>query len=251
MDAIGKYGHFSTAEALFYYTQSPQGGTTLHLSLEVWRLVTFQFLHANFTHVFFNMFGLFIFGGMVEQYLGKKKYLAFYLICGIFGGLAYLVLNAIGFLVDDLRTPLIGASAGVFGVIMACAFIAPNMMIQLLIPPIPLKMKWFAYGYVAIAAFGLLTMSDNAGGEAAHLGGAAAGYFFIRNSHYLRDFFDVFGNSNEPGGRGKRKKPRGRPGQARKPSEDEVDRVLQKVGEKGLHSLSSKEKKVLRKASEK
>lgn len=256
-DPLEFFGHFSSARAFFFYTTNNQGGANLHLTLEVWRFISFQFLHANLMHIFFNMFGLFIFGGMVEEYLGRKKYLAFYLTCGIFGALAYLILNLVGFLINDPRTPLIGASAGVFGVIVACAYIQPNMIVQLLFPPIPLKMKWMAYGYVGIAGVNLIMQGQNAGGDAAHIGGAVAGFFFIRNSHLLRDFFDVFQNSNKPKKarptRARRAPGRGQQserGQARKPSDDEVDRVLRKVSASGLHSLSKKEKEILRKASE-
>jgi len=147
MPLFTAFGHFSTTEGFF--------------RLSVWRLVTFQFLHANFMHIFFNMFGLWVFGGMVERHLGRKRYLAFYLMCGIAGALTYLILNLLGMAGLDLpgtlrvhtTTPLVGASAGVFGVIMACARIAPEARIQLLFPPIPLKMKFFAYGYLALAAF--------------------------------------------------------------------------------------------------
>lgn len=252
-DVLTHLGHFSTVEGF--------------QRLEVWRLITFQFLHASMMHIFFNMLGLFIFGGLVEQYLGRKRYLAFYLVCGIAGGICYLILNllgqtsipVLGALVNHPATPLVGASAGVFGVIVACAFIAPNTIVQLIFPPIPLKMKWFAYGYVGIAAFNLVTGGSNAGGDAAHLGGAAAGFFFIRNAHLLRDFFDVFGNSNKPkrakragrgGGRGTPHSKQSGRGEPHKPSTDEIDRILQKVSTSGLHSLSDKEKKILRKASE-
>src|SRR5262249_3223144 len=84
-DILGRYGHFST------YKISLDGG------LEFWRVLTVQFLHANLMHVGFNMLGLYIFGGMVEEALGRKKYLAFYLVCGIFGALMYLILNAAGY----------------------------------------------------------------------------------------------------------------------------------------------------------
>lgn len=237
MDPIKAFGFFSTA--------------TGFMKLEVWRLVTFQFLHANLTHLLFNMFGLFIFGGVVEQYLGRKRYLAYYLVCGIFGGLTYLMLNLLGFfgikipfvLINDVHTPLVGASAGVFGVIIACAYIIPNSVVQLIFPPIPLKMKWLAYGYVALAAFNLFRSGQNAGGDAAHVGGALAGYFFIRNSHLLRDFFDVFKDSRkEPGGlRSKRVIT----------ETGEVDRVLDKVKEKGVGSLSEKEKRILQQETKK
>ena len=218
--------------------------------LEVWRLVTFQFLHADFLHLFFNMFGLYIFGGMVEQYLGAKRYAAFYLMCGICGGLLYLILNGVGMLTNgalpgslnvDAMTPLIGASAGVFGVIVAAARIAPDMQVMLIFPPVPLKLKWLAYGYVGIAAFNLIIGGSNAGGDAAHIGGAIAGFFFIRNAHLLRDFFDVFRNSNKP--------PKAARAKKSGVSEADVDRVLAKVRDKGIASLTEREKKLLEKAS--
>jgi hypothetical protein len=144
-----------------------------------------------------------------------------------------------GLLYGNAATPLVGASAGVFGVILACAFIAPNATVQLLIPPIPIKMKTFAYAYVAIAFVSVLFATSNAGGEAAHIGGAIAGFFFIRNSHLLRDFFDIFDDS--------RKKPDA-PAPAQ--TDAEVDRILDKVRESGLHSLSDKERVTLERASQ-
>jgi membrane associated rhomboid family serine protease len=226
--------------------------------LEVWRLLTFQFLHADgIMHVGFNMFGLWIFGPIVEEYLGRKKFLAFYLMCGLSGGLLFVILTVLGhvtgedipgLLHSDLSTPLIGASAGVFGVIMACAFVSPNTVIQLLFPPIPLKMRTLAYGYVGLALFNLLSGSSNAGGEAAHIGGAIAGFFFIRNSKLLVDFFDVTNDSRKP----KTKKPKKTAATKYTkgmPSESEIDRILDKVNKEGLASLSEKEKKTLAKAS--
>ncbi len=241
MHPLEYWGHFSTYQGFF--------------RLEVWRLVTFQFLHShdNFWHIAFNMFGLFVFGGIVEQFLGSKRYLAFYLMCGIGGGLGYLLLNLIGAVGVPLpgaldvaiTTPLIGASAGVFGVIVACAYIAPNTILHLIFPPIPLKLKWLAYGYVGLAAFNLfIARGANQGGDAAHLGGAVAGWYFIRNSHLLRDFFDVFKNSRKGGGGGG-----GGAGGKRKGDEAEVDRILAKVSAQGLQSLTPAEKRTLSRAN--
>lgn len=255
---LHEYGHFSTAKGFFEIVHN-QSGNQLVLNLQVWRLLTFQFLHDpnSILHLFFNMFGLWIFGSMVEQVLGRRKYLAFYLVCGIMGGVLYVFLNLLGMmginlpgvLDSDPRSPLVGASAGVFGVIIACAYLAPNAVVQLIFPPIPLKMKYFAYGYVGLALFDLLVSGRNAGGDAAHIGGAIAGYFFIRNPHHLLDFFDILGNSKKPRGpRGPRGRP-GKPGRARAPSEEEIDRILDKVNLKGIQSLTAKEKKVLEKAS--
>lgn len=232
MDPLEALGHFSTAKGF--------------AELQVWRLVTFQFLHSGFYHILFNMFGLYIFAPMVEQQLGGKRFLAFYLVCGIFGGLVYLLLNLVGFLgvplpgaLDvDIWTPLVGASAGVFGVLMACAYIAPKAMVRLLFPPISLEMRWVVYGYFVLALWNLISAGHNQGGDAAHVGGALAGFYFIRRPWLLRDFFDVFKDS--------RKSP-DRPGRARaaRTSDAQIDRILDKISEKGMQSLSDRERKSL------
>jgi membrane associated rhomboid family serine protease len=227
--------------------------------LEVWRLVTFQFLHSRTSiwHLAFNMFGLFIFGRIVEETLGRRKYLAFYLVSGIFGGLLYLLLNLVsvlfhvdlpGALAVDARTPLIGASAGVFGVIMACAYIAPKMMVRLLFPPISLTMRTMAYAYLALAVFNLLRSGSNAGGDAAHVGGAIAGAYFIRNSHLLLDFFDIFGDSRKrkrPGSSAVKRPTPSAAAKRRAREESQVDAILAKVKDEGIASLTDKEKKLL------
>jgi membrane associated rhomboid family serine protease len=241
-------GHFSTFRGF--------------AKLEVWRLVTFQFLHdhGSIWHLVLNMFGLYMFGTLVEEQLGRRRYLAFYLACGIFGGITYLLLNMLGtvfqvrvpgVLFGDIRTPLIGASAGVFGVIMACAKIAPNMPVYMLFFPFPLRMKWLAYGWVGIAAFNLLFAGRNAGGDAAHLGGAIAGAFFIRRSHLLLDFFDVFGDSRKrrrPGAAKAPRPPRAQQAEAR--DRAQIDAILDKVKEHGLQSLTPHERKALSRDTE-
>lgn len=236
-------GHFSTYTAFS--------------KLEFWRFVTFQFLHGSPTHLLFNMIGLYFFGPAVEGYLrSRKRFLAFYLTCGIFGGFLYLVLNLIanltnagipGLLFVPPTTPLVGASAGVFGILMASAFISKDAVMYVFMV-IPMKVRTGAYLFVALAAFNLfIKQGANMGGDAAHLGGAAAGYFFIRRHHMLHDFFDIFGTSKK--GSGPRQ---GRSRKKAKPTVDEatLDRILDKVREEGMHSLTEKEQKLLRKASE-
>jgi membrane associated rhomboid family serine protease len=247
-DPLFKYGFFSTERLQ---------------ALEVWRLVTFQFLHGGMMHLAFNMLGLWSFGRMVEQYLGGKRFLAFYLVCGIFGALMYLVLNLGGFvagkmgwkipflLINSTQTPLVGASAGVFGVIMAAAYLAPNTIVQLLFPPVPLRLRTMAYTFIAIAALSVAFNWKNAGGEAAHIGGALAGAFFIRRHYLLRDFFDVLDDSRKE----KRSSARRQEGidRARRELEElnrEVDRILDKQREHGIHSLTDAEQKSLRKATQ-
>jgi len=250
-DPLHYYGHFSTAKAFFGY--------------EVWRFVTFQFLHANLTHLIFNMLGLWFVGGLVESYLGSKRYAAFYLTAGIFGAVAYLLLNFLGHFVfrgmhvpgllfDDPQTPLVGASAGIFGVLMAAAFIAPTAIVDVF-GLIPVKMKTAVYVFTAIALFNLVRSSSNAGGEAAHIGGALAGYYFIRRTHLLRDFFDLFGDSRREAGRDGQLPAKGRgvwpfTGPRAAPEQAEVNRILDKVSREGLSALAEAEKRTLRLASE-
>lgn len=168
------WGHFSAWTAVGH--------------LEAWRFLSFQFLHANIWHLFFNMLGLYFFGPLVESYLGSKRFLGFYLLCGVAGAVVYLLLWMVGLLITLPYIPLVGASAGIFGVLLAGAFIAPDAWVMLLFPPIPLRLKTLAWVLLGIAAFTVLTDGRNAGGEAAHLGGAALGLVLIRYPRVLNIF---------------------------------------------------------------
>ncbi|MGD9691611.1 MAG: rhomboid family intramembrane serine protease [Phycisphaerales bacterium] len=245
---IYTWGHFSTLQGF--------------LRLEVWRFVSFQFLHAGWLHLFFNMFGLWLFGAMVERRLGFKRYAAFYLLCGICGALLYLTLNLAGrglgvalpgLLFTNTATPLVGASAGVFGVLMAAAYYEPNALMQIMFLPMAVKLRTLVYFYVAFALLNLLMQGKNAGGDAAHIGGAAAGYFFVRRPHLLHDFFDVLG-PKKGAGKGARAATKGRGGGGKArgggPDPGEVDRILAKVATQGLQSLTPSEKKTLQRATE-
>lgn len=252
---IWVWGYFSTSTALLTLDQYVG-----FRGFEFWRLITFQFLHANLTHLLFNMMGLYFFGSLVEQYLGSKRYLAFYLICGIAGACMYLMLNLAGWsvfsltgrdlpvlLVNDPGTPLVGASAGVFGVVMASAFLVPNARV-LLFFVIPMRLATLAYGLVAVALLSVLFGSQNAGGEAAHIGGALAGFWFIRHPHSLHGFFDFLGRY-DPTSRSGAAYRAGRLKTSGAVEDAEVDRILAKIHKQGLQGLTSKEKKILREAS--
>ena len=254
---IWVYGYFSTATALLQLDEfwGLRG-------FEFWRFISFQFLHANFTHLLFNMIGLYFFGSLVEQYLGGKRYLAFYLLCGMAGAASYLLLNFTGWtvlqltgkefpvlLMNDPGTPLVGASAGVFGVVIASAFLVPNARV-LLFFVIPMRLSTLAYGMVGIALFSVIFGRDNAGGEAAHIGGALAGFWLIRHHQVLHGFFDFLGRYDPTSRSGAAY----RAGKVRSAgggtvADVEIDRILSKIHENGLQSLTSKEKKILREAS--
>lgn len=231
--------------------------------LEFWRVISFQFLHSGVLHIALNMLGLYMFGRLVEQHLGPRRYLAFYIVCGIFGAVLYFLLNlggtvamkyfnmsAIpGLLFNDMTTPLVGASAGVFGVMLAAAHLEPKMEVIAFPIPIPMKLRTLVYVYLGLATLNLvfgrylswfpLINTYNAGGDAAHLGGAIAGAFFIRRIHLLRDFWDVWNDSRK-----ERRAARNEREQAAR--RQEIDRILDKVRVSGLHSLTDREKNTLR-----
>lgn len=236
-------GHFSTAKAFNW---------------EVWRFFTFQFLHFNAIHLLFNMFGLWFVGGLVEQYLGSKRYAVFYLACGAAGAMMYLFLNLMGnmlgvklpgLLFNDVYTPLIGASAGVFAVLMAAAFIQPKTIVQVYFI-IPMKLRTAVYGLMAITLVNLLTGSKNAGGEAAHVGGALAGFYLIRHPHVLRSVFGLFGSG--PIRTSRDDAFAAAAGGPPRPAMNwpQLDRVVAKADAQGLASLSAAERRVLKRANE-
>jgi membrane associated rhomboid family serine protease len=171
MGPLTALGHFSAS-------------TTI-AGLQLWRLVSFQFLHANMGHLIFNMLGLFFFGSAIESHLGWRRFLTFYLLCGMMGAAAYLMLWLLGFLVSATWVPLVGASAGIFGVLAASTIIAPDAKVVLVFPPISVRLRTLAWVLIGIGLVTILRGGPNAGGEAAHLGGAVAGYFLIRRPQLL------------------------------------------------------------------
>jgi membrane associated rhomboid family serine protease len=155
---------------------------------QAWRLLTCQFLHAGFWHLAMNMLGLWIFGELVERRIGRRRYAFFYLLCGIAGPFMYTALWTLGYLtpigfMPHANTPLVGASAGIFGVMLAAAYLEPDRLIYVYFIEVPLK--YFAWFMVAVAAYTVFAHGENAGGQAAHLGGALLGYILIRHDSAL------------------------------------------------------------------
>ncbi|MCG8615422.1 MAG: rhomboid family intramembrane serine protease, partial [Desulfobacterales bacterium] len=160
-------------------------------NLQVWRFIGCQFIHANLVHLLFNMFMLYMFGRIVEMFLGARRYLGFYLLCGIAGPIGYCGLWAAGWLVSHPVTPLVGASAGVFGVLIAVTVMAPDAQV-LVFGLFPAKLREVSFILIFVAVYAVIFWghSDrgNAGGEAAHLGGAAAGYLLFKHRKLLNIF---------------------------------------------------------------
>jgi membrane associated rhomboid family serine protease len=153
--------------------------------LQLWRWLTFQFLHADPFHLLFNMLFLYFFGSMIEPRLGWPRFVVFYLLCGLCGAAFYVLLWRLRVLVYSPDTALVGASAGIFGLATAGAVIDPYYAIRFLWPPVTLTLRTMVLIYLGIAVYMIWKGLDNAGGEAAHLGGAAAGFLLIRNPSWL------------------------------------------------------------------
>ncbi len=218
----------------------------------IWEFITFQFLHANIGHILFNSIGLYFFGPFIERWWRDPwRFLTFYLACGAAGGVFFTLLMLAHIVPGSIGTPLVGASAGIYGLLIGTAVIAPDARVRLFFPPIELAMRTFAIGLMVIAVLMILTnWNANAGGEAGHLGGAILGFLLIKYPGVLR----IFGG----GGRGKVDiiPPKAfRRGQAPSSTrvvaknDPEIDRILDKISRHGLQSLSDKERAKLRKAA--
>ena len=226
--------------------------------LQVWRLLTYQFLHADPFHLFFNMLALFFFGPMVEQHLGSRRFLGLYLISGLAGAVLYLLLLAISFipgvdpqhvpllLTDGKETMLVGASGCVLGVLVAAWRIAPDANV-LLFFVIPIPMRVLIGLIILVDLWVVITGTDNAGGSAAHLGGAIAGFLLIRHANLLNftERIDI-----ERFRQHQQRRRRDREQRNTAAHEAEVDRILAKVKEHGLQSLTDREKRTLSQETE-
>jgi membrane associated rhomboid family serine protease len=225
------------------------------LRLELWRLVTYQFLHAGFTHIFWNMFILWMLGVTLERQLGTRQFLLLYLVSGVAGGLFEAGFNGVMQLQFGLKfhqltgetflnLRALGASAGVAGVLVAFAVINPRA-IFLLFFLIPIEARWIAVGYVAIETFamfqGLRGMVDNVA-HAAHLGGMVMGYVWIRYGGALARQWSRRQRRPETGYFD-------RSPEREAEDEAEVDRILQKIHDDGLDSLTVREKLFLQEMS--
>jgi membrane associated rhomboid family serine protease len=145
-------------------------------AFEVWQLLTYGFLHGDWTHLFFNMFALYMFGGDVERLLGPQRFLQYYLICVVGAAIAQLVvMNGI----STPPVPTVGASGGVFGLLLAFGMAWPQRRIMLLFPPIPMPAWLFVTLYGALELYLGVTGTQAGVAHFAHLGGMAAGYAML------------------------------------------------------------------------
>jgi membrane associated rhomboid family serine protease len=149
-----------------------------------YQIITHMFMHGSISHLFFNMFAVFMFGPPLENLWGPKRFLFFYLVTG-FGALflhlfvKYIELHYMGADPISVNVPVLGASGAVFGVLVGFGMNFPNTRLMLLFPPIPIKAKYFVAGYAVIELF--LGLGNFSSGVAhfAHVGGALFGLLLI------------------------------------------------------------------------
>jgi membrane associated rhomboid family serine protease len=190
-----------------HYVSSPGFGA--------WQLITYMFLHGGFTHLFFNMFALFMFGSLIEWTLGSRRYLFYYISCGLGAAIVQLIVFALmltkysemyspdeyqyiiehgwnllkngQIFVDPsaaklallVNSPTIGASGAIYGILLAFGMLYPNREMYIMFIPIPIKAKWMVIGYVLIElSLGIGAVNDGVA-HFAHLGGMLFGFAML------------------------------------------------------------------------
>src|SRR5437588_7415323 len=153
----------------------PPGG--FESRFEPWQLVTYSFLHANTAHIFFNMLALYMFGGEIERLFGSRFYTQYYFAAVISAALCHLVVTA---LLGAPQVPMVGASGGIYGLLLAYGIYFPHRRVILLFPPIPMPARVFVFGFAALELF--LGITQTAAGVAhfAHVGGMIGGWLMIQ-----------------------------------------------------------------------
>jgi membrane associated rhomboid family serine protease len=236
-----------------------------------WSILTYMFLHEGIFHILFNMLFLYWFGLLINQYLGSRKLANLYILGGLAGAVFYvLIYNLAPYFSETVDSSLmLGASAGVFAIVVGAATLTPNTTFMLLLIG-PVKIKYIAIFYVILSFAN--SAGANAGGELAHLGGALLGYFYITQLREGVDwgipvqkvgiFFENFFASSKGVKVSYRKKNPSSGGfgsafskstnssspttaKGADATQEEIDRILDKIAEKGYEALNKEEKRKL------
>ena len=158
---------------VYYFALWPIGSP--QPDFHVWQLLTYGFLHGDLNHIFFNMFGLWMFGRDIERTLGAKRFAIYYLTCVVGAGAVQLTVA----LLQGGYYPTVGASGGVFGLLLAYAMFFPDRTVMLLIPPIPMRAKYFVLFYGLLELYLGLSGSSPGVANFAHLGGMLFGFLLL------------------------------------------------------------------------
>jgi len=145
-------------------------------SFQAWQLISYSFLHGSFTHLFLNMFALYMFGSELERLFGPRRYLTYWFAAVLAAGVTQLVVSAS----TGTYYPTVGASGGVFGLLLAYGINFPRRVIVLLIPPIPMPAWLFVIVYAGIELYLGVTGTQAGVAHFAHLGGMLGGWLMLR-----------------------------------------------------------------------
>ncbi|QDH78161.1 rhomboid family intramembrane serine protease [Echinicola soli] len=230
-----------------------------------WSIFTYMFMHEGIFHILFNMLFLYWFGLLIQEYLGSRKLANLYILGGLAGAVLYVIMyNVAPFFIEQRDMALmLGASAGVYAIVVGAATLTPDTTFHLILLG-PVKIKYIAIFYVLIAFAN--STGANAGGELAHLGGAALGYLYITMLRKGTDlgapvqavgkFFEnlIAGRPNVKVSYRKKNAPykseplRDTETKSTKKdgtTQEEIDKILDKIADKGYDSLSKEEKRKL------
>ena len=181
----------------------------------IYQFITYMFLHGGLTHIFFNMFALWMFGAVIERVWGPKKFLFYYISCGIGAGIAQELVQYATYMYDGLAAyqyvnaggvqmtidsyinlwTTIGASGAVYAILLAFGMIFPNERLFIIPFPFPIKAKWLVVGYIAIELFSAMSGPGDGVAHMAHLGGMLFGFLLIRYWQKHPDSSQRFGRS--------------------------------------------------------
>ena len=181
----------------------------------IYQFLTYMFLHGGFTHILFNMFALWMFGSVIERVWGPKKFLFYYIVCGIGAGLIQELVQYADYAIQGLAAyqyvstggvqmttdsyinlwTTIGASGAVYGILLAFGMIFPNERLFIIPFPFPIKAKWLIVGYIAIELFSAMSGPGDNVAHMAHLGGMLFGFLLICYWQHHPDSSQHFGRS--------------------------------------------------------
>ncbi len=219
-------------------------GVTVAGFWQVWRYLTCQFLHADIWHIVLNMLGVYFLGVPLERHWGSRRFAVFYLSCGAAAGAAYVIIGALSGLPATI--PIIGASGGVYAIVLAAAVLFPGFYLILLFFPVPIRLAALIV-FGAMILFVLQALGAGqvqaAMSDVAHLGGAVAAGVWIWGVPRIRRW-SIFAAGARGRGRWEKKLRRQRRQQ------QEVDRILDRIRREGIASLSWRDRRALRKASD-
>jgi membrane associated rhomboid family serine protease len=229
-----------------------------------WTLITYMFSHSvlDIFHILFNMLVLYWFGRLFVEYLGSDKLIALYVLGGLTGALAYLLIYNLGF--GSANATMVGASGAIYAIVVGTAVLLPNYTFHLLLFG-PVRIKYIAFFYVLLSLLSV-RQGVNFGGNIAHLGGALMGFIYMKQLQVginwggwitvtLDWFVDLFRSKPKVKVTYRSEESVKRPAAAKKStsktSQDEIDDILDKISDGGYESLTKEEKEKLFNASKK